>query len=383
MSGESVSTSGQASAALAEAARIACSDVLKVQNGEQVLIITNPKHDVETISRALYKAALDCGGAPVLIIQSEKTQFDFAEPAVIAAFRAKPEVVISISAEKLGKDRAGIAHPYEYNGEQWDHIFHLQMYGEKSCRSFWSPGTTLESFTRTVPIDYAELGRRSAAINGILSKAVSVHVAAPGGTDITVGLKGRAAKADDGDFSRPGAGGNLPAGESFISPENGTARGLIVFDGSISLHNRDIIIREPIRCEVSGGFVTGISGGGDAEALLETITMAERDALEFEKTGRLPKGQGGVYARNARNIGELGIGLNPRARITGGMLEDEKAFHTCHFAIGHNYDSDAPALIHLDGLVRAPTIAAYMEDGARVVIEEAGNLAIWAGTYLK
>jgi leucyl aminopeptidase (aminopeptidase T) len=358
---------------LEEAARIACSDVLKIQKGEQVLIITNPKRDVETISRALYRAALDCGGVPVLMIQPEKTQFDFAEPAIIAAFRARPEVVMSISAEKLGKDKEGIAHPYKYNGEQWDHIFHLQMYGEKSCRSFWSPSTTLESFTRTVPIDYAELGRRCAAINEILSKAVSVHVTAPGGTDITVGLKGRAAKADDGDFSRAGAGGNLPAGESFISPENGTARGIIVFDGSISLHDRDIIIKEPIHCEVSGGFVTGISGGKDAEALLETITLAERDALEFEKTEKLPKGQGGVYAKNARNIGELGIGLNPKARITGGMLEDEKAFHTCHFAIGHNYDSDAPALIHLDGLVRKPTIIARMEDGTGVTIEEAGE----------
>jgi leucyl aminopeptidase (aminopeptidase T) len=369
-------TSLSGPAALAEAARIACSDVLKVQNGEQVLIITNPQHEVETISRALYRAVLDSGGLPVLIIQEKKTQFDFAEPAVIAAFRAKPEVVISISAEKLGKDRTGIACPYEHNGEQWDHIFHLQLYGEKSCRSFWSPGTTLESFTRTVPIDYAELGRRCAAINEILSKAVSVHVAAPGGTDISVGLKGRAAKADDGDFSRPGAGGNLPAGESFISPENGTARGRIVFDGSISLHNRDIIINDPIHCEVSDGFVTAISGGKDAEALLETVTIAEKDALEFEKTGRLPGGQGAVYAKNARNIGELGIGLNPRARISGGMLEDEKAFRTCHFAIGHNYDSDAPALIHLDGLVREPTITAYLEDGSRMLIEEAGELTV-------
>ena len=60
--------------------------------------------------------------------------------------------------------------------------------------------------------------------------------------------------------------------------------------------------------------------------------------------------------KNARNIGELGIGLNPAASINGNMLEDEKAFHTCHFAIGQNYDNDAPSLIHLDGVVRNPTI---------------------------
>ncbi|MDR2211410.1 MAG: peptidase M17 [Spirochaetaceae bacterium] len=361
---------------LAEAAGIACARVLKVQGGEQVLIITNPEQDAQAISSALYAAVLDRGGVPVILIQGKKNQFDFAEPAVIAAFQAKPPVVISISTEKLGKDRQGIACPYEHGGEQWDHIFHLQLYGEKSCRSFWSPGVTVESFTRTVPIDYTGLGRRCAAINGILSTAVSVHVAAPGGTDITLGLRGRCAKADDGNFMRPGAGGNLPAGESFVSPENGTAQGLIVFDGSISLHNRDIIITDPIRCEVSGGFITGISGGGDARALEETIIQAERDAGEYEKTGRLPRGQGKIYRRNARNIGELGIGLNPRARISGNMLEDEKAFQTCHFAIGHNYDSDAPALIHLDGLVREPTITAALEDGTKIILEKDGELQI-------
>jgi leucyl aminopeptidase (aminopeptidase T) len=359
-----------------EAARIAIGGVLKVQPGEQVLIITNPKEDVETISRALYNAALDRGASPALVFQPVKTQFDFAEPAVIAAFQAKPQVVISVSAEKLGKDKRGIAAPYKYEETEYDHIFHLQLYGEKSCRSFWSPGTTLESFGRTVAIDYAELARRCAAINVVLTAAESVHVSAPGGTDITLGLKGREAKADDGDFSLPGRGGNLPAGESFISPENGAAEGLIVFDGSISLHRGDMIIREPVRCRVKGGYVTDISGGVEAAALLETVTMAEKDALDYEKAGRLPGGQGEVYRRNARNIGELGIGLNPKARITGGMLEDEKAFRTCHFAVGHNYDSDAPALIHLDGLVREPTITAYGADGSSVVIERQGELAV-------
>jgi leucyl aminopeptidase (aminopeptidase T) len=55
------------------------------------------------------------------------------------------------------------------------------------------------------------------------------------------------------------------------------------------------------------------------------------------------------------------------------MLEDEKAINTCHFAIGHNYDDDAPALIHLDGLVRTPTIIAMMPDGTQIVLEKDGE----------
>jgi leucyl aminopeptidase (aminopeptidase T) len=339
--------------------------------------VTNPGHDVSAIARALYDAALDAGGRPVLVYQPPKTQLDFAEPVVIAAFSSHPEVVISMSAEKLGKDEMGIAKPYEYNGSQYDHIFHLQMYGEKTCRSFWSPSTSIDSFIRTVPIDYDELRRRCAKVKAVLDTAVSVRITGPGGTDAVFGLKNRSAFSDDGDFSAGGAGGNLPAGETFISPENGTARGLIVFDGSISLYKGDIVIREPIRCTLEKGFVKEITGGEEAAALLQTVETAERNAREMEKAGKLPAGQGEIYARNARNIGEIGIGLNPAARITGSMLEDEKAFRTCHFAVGLNYDRDAPALIHLDGLVKNPTIVAVDAGGRETLIERDGELVVY------
>jgi leucyl aminopeptidase (aminopeptidase T) len=357
------------------AARIAIREVLKLKAGEQVLIISNPQRDTALISMALYDAAAETGGRPALMFQPYKSQMDFAEETVIAAFEALPEVVISVSAGKLGKDRKGIATPYRHDGKTFDHIFHLRQYGEKSCRAFWSPSVTLESFTRTVPIDYALLKRRCARVGGILNEAGSVRVSAPGGTDISIGLSGRRAKYDDGDFSAAGSGGNLPAGETFISPENGTAEGIIVFDGSISLHDKDIIIRTPVKCDVERGFVMEISGGREAYELRETITLARRNARQFEREGRIPAGFGDIYAKNSGNIGELGIGLNPAARISGNMLEDEKAFHTCHFAIGQNYDEDAPSLIHLDGLVKDPTITAVMPDGSERIIEHNGILA--------
>jgi leucyl aminopeptidase (aminopeptidase T) len=159
----------------------------------------------------------------------------------------------------------------------------------------------------------------------------------------------------------------------FISPQNGNARGVIVFDGSMSLAAGEVILLEPVVCEVEGGFVREIRGGAQAQLLRETIERAERNAFTLEKEGRLAAGMGEVYARNARNIGELGIGLNSAARISGNMLEDEKAFGTCHFAIGQNYDEDAPALIHLDALVQKPTIqAAAADGGCDVVIMEEG-----------
>jgi leucyl aminopeptidase (aminopeptidase T) len=371
----SASALAPADAELRIAAQIAVREVLKVKAGEQVLIISNPQRDAALISMSLYDAAGEAGGRPLLVFQPYKSQMDFAEDAVIAAFDAIPEVVISVSAGKLGKDRKGISSPYRHEGKTYDHIFHLRQYGEKVCRAFWSPSVTLESFARTVPVDYALLKRRCTRIGNILSEAASARVRAPGGTDIMIGLAGREAKCDDGDFSAAGSGGNLPAGETFISPENGTAEGVIVFDGSISLHDKDIVIGTPIKCVVEQGFVREISGGREAYELRETVTLARQNARQFEREGRIPAGLGDVYAKNAGNIGELGIGLNPAARISGNMLEDEKAFHTCHFAIGQNYDEDAPSLIHLDGLVKDPTIIAVMPDGGERVIEHNGILA--------
>ena len=138
----------------------------------------------------------------------------------------------------------------------------------------------------------------------------------------------------------------------------------------------DSIINTPIVVQVKNSFATDISGGDEAKRLLKTITDAETKSVQMEKKGSLPQGQGEVYKRNARNIGELGIGLNPSATISGNMLEDEKAFQTCHFAIGCNYDDDAPSLIHLDGVVRLPTITITYADGSEAIVLDKGVLKI-------
>ena len=266
--------------------------------------------------------------------------------------------------------------PYEWDGVNYDHVFHYQLHGARTLRAFWSPSATVEMFKATVPIDYRELRGRCERLKAILDGATEVRVTNPKGTDIRLGIKGRSAKLDDGDYSMPGSGGNMPAGEVFVSPELRTATGTIVFDGSISVASGDIVIRTPIRCRVESGHVVEIEGGEEAAALKTSVEAAEANALAMGREGKLPKDKAEEYARNARNIGELGIGLNPRARIAGNMLEDEKAFRTCHFAIGHNYDDDAPALIHLDGLVTCPTITAITAKGKETVIERNGELLV-------
>jgi leucyl aminopeptidase (aminopeptidase T) len=184
---------------------------------------------------------------------------------------------------------------------------------------------------------------------------------------MSFGVAGRKAKVDDGDFSRAGTGGNLPAGESFISPAIGTTEGRIVYDGSMSVKGGTIFLYKPITVEFEKGYIASIAGGEEAEALADTIREGEERADELKQ-------QAAEYRRNARHLGELGIGVNPLAGITGNMIVDEKAGRTCHFAIGSNYDNDGAALIHLDGLVKEPTIELEMDDGSRLVLLEDGEM---------
>jgi aminopeptidase len=357
---------------LVRAARAAVDEVLAVKKDERVLLISNPGKEVREISMAIFDACLDVNAAPSLMFQREKGQFDLAEEEVVKAMSAQPQVLISMSRDRLGKDRWGMRNGY--NGKRrYDHIFDL-LYEEKKSRAFWSPGTTRDMFRRTVPIDYAKLRSDCSRVDRALARARSVRVTAPGGTNVTIGIRGRRARRDDGNFSKPGQAGNLPSGEVFISPALGTMNGTIAFDGSIVLHEDEIVINRPIMTEVRGGFITGISGGMEAIKLEKSVRMGERKALEAGKRGELRASLVQKYARNARSIGELGIGLNRKAKITANMLEDEKVYGTCHFAVGSNYDGDAEALIHLDGLVKRPTIALIDSSGKERALMAGGKL---------
>ena len=361
---------------LRTAAGTAVSDCLRLERGERFLVVSNPGTEQETIARALVEAAEAVGARASLTLQSVKGQGDYAEDAVLEAIASEPQAFASISKEKLGKDRKSLAAPHAaLDGRSYDHIFHYLLHGKKVMRAFWSPGATAAMFARTVPVDYLWMRASAAALKAVMDEAVAFQVLAPAGTDIIVGSLGRKAMVDDGDFGRPGLGGNLPAGEVFISPSLRTAEGRIVFDGSVADIEGTITIEKPIECLVSGGFVLEVSGGQEAECLEAALRKGMDMASGLSRKGMEPE-LALRYATNARHLGELGIGLNRAATISGRMLEDEKVYGTCHFAIGSNYDEDAPAMIHLDGLVRKPTIRALMADGRMLLLMQDGVLAL-------
>lgn len=196
------------------------------------------------------------------------------------------------------------------------------------------PGITRETFERAVVVDYPRLEQDGRALAARLTSAHRCHLTAPGGTDLTLDLHGRQGWSDDGDLRVPGAWENLPAGEAYIAPVEPGANGTIVFDGTLGGWG---IVDEPVTVKVQNGRATEASGGKAAAWLLHTL-----DA-------------GGA---NGRQIAELGIGLNPNARLCGHILEDEKVAGTAHIAFGTNttFGGRSLARVHIDGLIRHPTV---------------------------
>jgi aminopeptidase len=358
---------------LTKAARASVREVLGLKKGERILIVGNPDTDSRQISMSIFDASMDVGATPVLMFQRSKSSFDFTEEEVVKSFSTAPDVVLSISRERLGLDRYGLKHGYR-GKRRYDNILDM-LYEEKRSRAFWSPGITRDMFSRTVPIDYRRMREDCRRLSSLLDSHDSARVTAPSGTDIEVSIRGRKAMRDDGDLRRPGASGNMPAGEAFISPALSGVNGTIVFDGSMALAEGEIFVEDPIEVTVRDGFVKMISGGSEADQLRKSLAAGARNARAMVKRGELKSSEGEKYARNSRSIGELGIGLNRKAKIVANMLEDEKVYGTCHFAIGSNYDGDADSLIHLDGLVRSPTITLSKDSGSEREIMAKGRFA--------
>jgi leucyl aminopeptidase (aminopeptidase T) len=201
---------------------------------------------------------------------------------------------------------------------------------------------------RALMVDYEEMGRLTRRWAEALTGATLARLTSPAGTDITIGLEGRKGLSDTGQLMNKGSGGNLPAGEAFIAPMEGTSQGTLVFDGSLAGWGK---LASPVKMHIARGKVISIEGGQEADWL--------RQAL-------MPCGEPGL------NLAELGIGTNPKAKLTGAVLEDEKVLGVVHLALGDNkgFGGQVEAGIHLDGLVLNPTL--WLD----------GRLVIDAGKYL-
>jgi len=325
-------------------------DCLNAKPGEEILIIGDRgnfgQHIAGVMSGAYYFAAKDLKLKPTLITQKIKTPGDPASDLVVKALSELKQgnlIVLNLS-NKLGSIKE-ICKSYRTFARENKHRF-------LSSPSLGMLDTHYYQFLiEAINVDYVAMQEKARKIKKILDKAEIITIKTRKGTNLVYDVEGMKAIANDGDFREPGTGGNLPVGEVYIPPRGKTnVNGTVVIDGSIRCKKCTLLIKDPVKLIVKDGDVIEIQGKKEAKLLQQSIDEAKARAK---------------FPKNVAKLSELGIGINPRSKIVGATILDEKAHLTAHVAIGSNawFGGANKTLIHLDQVFKDPII---IVDGKRL-----------------
>ncbi len=296
------------------AVKVALEQCLAVKKTETVLVITDDGN-LES-GQVFYRAARPLCRDAVLMIMPERGNNGQEPPEQVAAAMLKSDAVFLATTKSLSHTRA------------------RKNASKAGARIASMPGITLDMMSRTIDVDYKKMEIVGERLCRSLQYADKVLIKTERGTSLSFSIKGRRAEPDTGIIPDSGGFTNLPAGEVYLAPVEGTAQGRLVVDGSIGDTG---ILKKPIEIAISRGFAVGMKGGREADNLWEMLSR---------------------HGKNAFNVAEFGIGINPRAKITGNILEDEKALTTIHIAFGDNsgFGGKVSVSSHQDGIVRNPSV---------------------------
>ncbi|MGE5893817.1 MAG: aminopeptidase, partial [bacterium] len=208
----------------------------------------------------------------------------------------------------------------------------------------------VEMLEGAMNVDWKALARRTREIMKVINQAEIIGVKTPNGTHIEFSKKGRKADADTGILTRPGSFGNLPAGEVYLPPLEGTARGMLVVEWGPTRR-----LSSPITAFVENGSVVEVQG---SDPYADTL----REKLEERKENR--------------NIAEFGIGTNENATRPHNILEAEKILGTIHIAFGDNstFGGTVRTPFHQDFVFFRPTVLLTDREGRQTVFMKNGEI---------
>ncbi len=195
-------------------------------------------------------------------------------------------------------------------------------------------------------VDYHQVAADTERLAELITEAQSATVRSPAGTDIRFSLAGRSGGVDTGLCTAKGTWSNLPAGEAYAAPVEGTAQGVIVVQEGWYPN-----LSEDMKLQVEQGLVIRIEGGGKVGENFKELLQLESEEEMY-------------VAR--RNLAELGIGTNPNAKQPDNVLEAEKIKGTVHLAIGDSSHMGGKVVadLHEDFVIPEPDL---LLDGELVI----------------
>lgn len=218
------------------------------------------------------------------------------------------------------------------------------------CRYASMPLFDISMLKGAMCVDWRELAKKAIKVAKVLNRADFIEVKSPNGTFISFSKAGRTAISDTGILRKPGSFGNLPAGEVFLAPVEGTATGKLVLEWAPTRK-----LASPLTLTVRDGYVVNIAG---KDKFIEYLNLK---LSERHENG---------------NIAELGIGMNNAAKRPDNILESEKILGTIHIALGDNssFGGKVRTPFHQDFVFFKPTVTLINKNGIRREILKAGKL---------
>lgn len=293
---------------------------LNVKEGENVLIIADT--NTINIAEVFWLLAKERNTEAIMLVMSPRTRHGEELPPTVAAAMKKADAIIA---------------PTTYSVNHTQARFEASKAG---ARLIFLPGCTEEVFlTGALDIDYLQTESLIKKVAKLLSDAKTARVSSPEGTDFSVDISGRTSVAQTGICHAPGSISPPPSIECAIGPVEGTLNGTVVVDGAVSPGGQ---VNETFRLTFKDGKITEIGG-----------LKGQKDAKRFEELLK------GYNHPNVYCAVELGIGMNPNAKIeTGVELELEAEFGTMHIGLGNGitFGSSIRAPAHLDVVMLHPTL---------------------------
>lgn len=281
---------------------------MQVKKGEQVLVLTDWNYQDCLGGAALQEALiaeLNATEAEVIVMYMKARKGNEELPKVICDAMKESDVVLSVVTE-------GITHTKALKDAMvaGSRVLMMPCAGEVKHHD-----EIILNMMPTSKKEIEDLAELSLKVEKVILNAKEIRLVTDLGTDLTLNVgKNLGNWGACTGILVPGRAQHIPTGQLAFGVDEGSANGVFVVDGSLAPMGKPL--DEPATFKVENGFVTEISGGKEAEEykkLMESV------------------GDPDVF-----NIAEIGFGTNPKGRITGHPLGDERLYGSAHIGIGSN-----------------------------------------------